>query len=273
MGMVEDFKVNVSGKEINVKAPNLDLDSNIREIAEYLGKSSEELKKELEAVSEKFGGFGKYVKVTEEEWNSKKIDQENAQEVLSFYAQTKNYIPELMIISASEDKQRLRRFVAAYCLKERIKKILDFGSGSGEDSIIASLNGMDASAADVEGKTFDFAKWRFKKYGVNVKTISVKDDKPLSEKYDAITCFEVLNHVPNPERVLKHFHDSLKERGLLFITSRFKGNYSLSLKKNEKYHEIFDDFVKSKGFELINKVHMWGPKDNSGKWLYVFRKN
>lgn len=273
MGMVTDFKVNVGGKELNVKAPKLDLDNSLKELAEYLGKPYNIFKDNLEKVSSKFGGFGKYVKVTEEEWNSMKIDQNNAQEVMSFYAQTEGYMPELTIIASTEDKQRLCRFVIGYCLKNNIKKIVDYGCGVGQISIVGALNGLNMTAVDIEGKTFDFTKWKFKKYGLNVKTIGIKNDTPLKEKYDAMTCFEVLQHVPDVEKTLEHFHESLNENGLLLITRRFIGNYALALKKNEKYEEIFENVVKSKGFKLIEKVHMWGPKDNFGKWLEIYRKN
>ncbi len=273
MGMVTDFKVNIGNKEIIVKAPKLDLDGGLKELAEYLGKPCNDFKKELEKASGKFGGFGKYVKVTEDEWNSMKIDEDDINEVMGFYAQTENYMPELTIIASTEDKQKLCRFVIGYLLKENVKKIVDYGCGVGQISIIGALNGLDMTSVDIEGKTFEFTKWKFKKYGVNVKTIEIKNDKPLKEKYDAITCFEVLQHVPDVEKKLERFYESLNEKGLLLITRRFIGNYSLALKKNEKYEEIFEDVVKSKGFKLIEKVHMWGNKDNSGKWLEIYRKD
>ena len=273
MGMVTDFKVSISGKEINVKAPKLDLDSNLKELAEYLGKPYNEFKEDLEKVSSKFGGFGKYVKVTEDEWNSMKIDQNDIDEVMGFYAQTENYMPELTIVASTEDKQKLGRFVIGYCLKNNIKNVVDYGCGVGQVSIVGALNGLNMTAVDIEGKTFEFTKWKFKKYGLNVKTIEIKNETPLKEKYDAITCFEVLQHVPDVEKTLEHFHESLNENGLLLITRRFIGNYSLALKKNEKYENIFEDVVKNKGFQLVKKFHMWGNKDNSGKWLEIYKKN
>ena len=273
MGMITDFKVSINGREINVKAPKLELDSSLKELADYLGKPYDTFKKELEKVSSKFGGFGKYVKVTEDEWNSMKIDQNDINEVMGFYAQTENYMPELTIIASTEDKQRLCKFAIGYCLKNNVKTVVDYGCGVGQVSIIGALNGLNMTAVDIEGKTFEFTKWKFKKYGLNVKTIEIKNDAPLKEKYDAITCFEVLQHVPDIEKTLEHFHDSLNENGLLLVTRRFIGNYSLVLKKNEKYEDIFEDVVKNKGFELVEKVHMWGDKDKTGKWLEIYKKS
>ena len=59
MDMVTDFKVNIGNKEINVKAPKLDLDGSLKELAEYLGKPYDKFKEDLEKVASKFGGFGK----------------------------------------------------------------------------------------------------------------------------------------------------------------------------------------------------------------------
>lgn len=272
MATIDTFKVVIGDQTIAVRAPKLDIDTNLRELSNYLGKPFEDLKRRFEEASKKYGGFAKFIKVTEEEWNSKKIDEDNPEEIMNFYAQTENYIPELMITAATEDKQRLTRFVVAHCLKEGVKKILDFGCGIGEDSIVAALNELDTTAVDIEGKTFDFAKWRFRKYSINVKTIGIKYYRPLDVKYDAITCFEVLQHVPDPEKTLEHFYERLNKNGILFITTRFKNNYALALKKNEKYDETLDDIVKSKGFKLSDKIHRWGPEDSSGKWLYIYKK-
>ena len=55
--------------------------------------------------------------------------------------------------------------------KNGVKKVVDYGAGIGQDSIMRAMNGMEAAAVDLPGKTFDFAKFRFKKRGLNIKTI------------------------------------------------------------------------------------------------------
>ena len=79
--------------------------------------------------------------------------------------------------------------------KQNVNSILDFGAGICQDSILAAKNNLNATAADIPGKTFNFGKWRIKKYQPRVTTLDILDDSPLSENYDAITCFEVLQHV------------------------------------------------------------------------------
>jgi len=231
MSEIETFEVPIADDIVNIRAPKLDIDTNLLELSMYLNIPFQKLKNHLEEISRKHGGFSNFVKVTEEEWNSLNINQDDSSKVMEFYANTPNYMPELMIVGSTENKQKLTRFVLSYCIKEGVRRILDFGCGIGQDSIVASLNGLKATAADISGKTFDFAKWRFNKYSTNVNTVIIKNDSSLINKYDAITCFEVLQHVSDPEKTLEHFHEHLNDNGLLFITARFKGNYALALKK------------------------------------------
>ena len=48
--------------------------------------------------------------------------------------------------------------------EHEFKTVLDFGAGICQDSIVAVREGLEATAADIPGKTFDFGKWRIKKY-------------------------------------------------------------------------------------------------------------
>ena len=121
------------------------------------------------------------------------------------------------------------------------------------------------------GKTFDYGKWRINKQNQIIKTIDISNETPLIEKYDAITCFEVLQHVINPKKTLGHLREHLKDEGLVFITTRFKNNYSLALKHNEYLENEFEDFVKKCNFQIKNKIHMWGEKEKT-KNLYVLTK-
>ena len=93
----------------------------------------------------------------------------------------------------------------------------------------------------------------------------------LNNKYDAITCFEVLQHVPNPEETIKQFRDHLNGYGLLIITTRFKNNYNLALSKNKKYHGAFSNIIEKIGFIFIDNKYLCGPKGNE-KYLNVFIK-
>ena len=249
----------------------MNLNEALKEIAEYKKIDFETVLKEYKQVSEKYSGYVKWSNLSAKEWNEMKIDQNNITQVMEFYKKTPNYIFELMEYHSTESKQKLSKTVVDICKENNFQTILDFGAGICQDSITASENGLDSSAADIPGKTFDYGKWRISNHNKNIKTIDISGETPLIEKYDAITCFEVLQHVVNPNKTLEHLREHLKTNGFLFITTRFKNNYSLALKHNEYLENEFEDFVKKCNFQIKNKIHMWGEKEKT-KNLYVLIK-
>lgn len=249
----------------------MNLIESLKEISEYLNKDFDYVLNEYNNVKEKYPGFVKWSHLSAEEWNQKKIDQSNMQEVMEFYRKTPNYIFELMEYHSTESKRKLSNTVIELCKRENIKTILDFGAGICQDSIIGSKSGFDVTAADIPGKTFEFGQWRIRKHKAAVQILEIHDETPLKEKYDGITCFEVLQHVIDPEKTLNHLNQHLHSSGTLFITTRFKNNYSLALKNNERYEEELEDLVKRCRFNIKLKKHMWGQNEKT-KFLYVLNK-
>lgn len=75
---------------------------------------------------------------------------------------------------------------------------MDYGGGVGDKSIMSREHGFDAYYCDVYGPTFKFANWRFERRNLNIKMTRIFDDAPLKVlRFDIITCFEVLEHLPN----------------------------------------------------------------------------
>jgi len=246
----------------------MNIDEALKEIAEYKKIDFKEIKESYKEISEKFSGYVKFSNLSADEWNQLQINQENIQNVMEFYKNTPNYIFELMETHSTQAKSNLSNIVIDYCIKNNFKSILDFGAGVCQDSIIASKNNLDSTAADIPGKTFNFGKWRIEKYNLKIKTIDIFDENPLKENYDAITCFEVLQHVVNPDKTLSHLIEHLNLNGMLFITARFKNNYSLALKRNEHLDETFDEMIKKSNLIIKEKIHIWGKGDSS-KFLYL----
>jgi 2-polyprenyl-3-methyl-5-hydroxy-6-metoxy-1,4-benzoquinol methylase len=249
----------------------LELSEALKEIAEYQKEDFSSVLDKYNKISNKYSGFVKWSNLSAKEWDEMKIDQNDVTQVMEFYKKTPNYIFELMEYHSTDAKQNLSKTVIEISKKHNVKSILDFGSGVCQDSITATKNGLNATAADIPGNTFDFGKWRIKKHVKNIKTIDILDENPLTEMYDAITCFEVLQHIVDPRKTLEHFSEHLESKGLLFITTRFKNNYSLALQHNEYLENEFEDFVQKYDFKIKNKIHMWGEKEKT-KNLYVLIK-
>jgi len=81
--------------------------------------------------------------------------------------------------------------------------------------------------ADIPHLLFHFARWRFRDDRfVTMVSVNPSDDAALPGRYDTIFCLEVLEHLPRPLPVLRHFVDVLDPGGLLifdYVRSEGKG--------------------------------------------------
>ena len=94
-------------------------------------------------------------------------------------------------------------------------KILDFGCGSGRDSLYFKNKGYDVTAID---GSEELCKLASKYTGLNVRCMSFEDFEDIN-CYDGVWACASLLHVDesNLLDVLKRLRDSLKENGHMFI--------------------------------------------------------
>ena len=104
----------------------MDLEENLREIAEYFGIEFNSILDNYNKVKAKYPGFVKWSNLSAEEWNNKKIDQTDVNEVMNFYRNTPNYIYELMEYHSTDSKQMLSKTVIELIKEHKFKTILDF---------------------------------------------------------------------------------------------------------------------------------------------------
>jgi SAM-dependent methyltransferase len=103
-----------------------------------------------------------------------------------------------------QNKVRIAQFIGAYGLQN--KKILDVGSGSGylQDSV------ADYTGLDIQSR---FAPLYHKPY-----VLASATEMPFQDSsFDAAWSITVLEHVPNPERMLNELRRVLKNGSLLFF--------------------------------------------------------
>jgi 2-polyprenyl-3-methyl-5-hydroxy-6-metoxy-1,4-benzoquinol methylase len=90
-------------------------------------------------------------------------------------------------------------------------KLLDVGAGGGEFTYVSSQSGFDSTGIEPNIGYSNYAK---DQYQANVKTGQLVD---IDDKFDVITMFHVMEHIPDPVKTFKKLYDLLNEDGSLFI--------------------------------------------------------
>lgn len=97
-------------------------------------------------------------------------------------------------------------------------KILDVGCGNGVISRHLGKFGFNVTGIDVSDKTIDKATALNTFSNVKFIKKSAEELMATGEQYDAIICSEVLEHLDNPESLLKVLNKTLSQNGKLIIT-------------------------------------------------------
>ncbi len=89
--------------------------------------------------------------------------------------------------------------------------LLDVGAGGGEFVYLAQHLGYQSQGAE---PNVGYSEYANDEYGCNVITGELNE---LTGKYDIITIFHVLEHLPSPIRAFEKLHQLLNNQGVLFV--------------------------------------------------------
>lgn len=96
--------------------------------------------------------------------------------------------------------------------------VLDVGCGNGIISLQLGKDGFNIKGIDVSEKAIEKAKATNPFPNVTFEVADADKLKAGGEKFDAIICSEVLEHLNQPGRLLKELVPILKDTGILLVT-------------------------------------------------------
>jgi len=93
-------------------------------------------------------------------------------------------------------------------------KVLEVGAGHGAYTALLGWAGYDATALDLSAWVAEFAKTRF---GVPYLVGPVEEQKLAPRSLDVVVANDLLEHLPDPRRTMRHCVELLKPDGVLVI--------------------------------------------------------
>ena len=120
--------------------------------------------------------------------------------------------------------EHMSRYAIAGRMAET-RTVLDLGCGCGYGAHHIALRGAGlVVGVDVSAEAIDFARTRYTAPNIRFAVMDAYD-LALQRRFDLVTCFEVIEHVERPEKVLEQIATVIGDRGILLISTPNKANY------------------------------------------------
>lgn len=98
-------------------------------------------------------------------------------------------------------------------------RILDVGCGGGILCEAMAQSGADVSGIDAEADVIKIASEHAREKGLPIQYQATPIEDYVAERFDIITCMEMLEHVHKPDQVIHHCKRLLKPDGILFLST------------------------------------------------------
>ncbi len=225
----------------------------ISELAEFVHLTEKNTLKRIRSV------YAQQLK----EWRGAVGKDVTKSRVAAFYSDTDSYLFDLIQYNYESStymkwSQDLFNLLADLNKAQGHLDILDFGGGIGSQLInVSSLKGAALNYADIPGKTFEFAQWRFNRRMLNINMIdATKEDYLGNMLFDVVFAFDVLEHLVDPEKSVDYLIRHIKPDGFLVAITSFvdnDGDAGWHLNVDKYTDEGFYSVIKSLGMEMMNE--------------------
>jgi 2-polyprenyl-3-methyl-5-hydroxy-6-metoxy-1,4-benzoquinol methylase len=153
-----------------------------------------------------------------------KVDSKKLYELYRSSKKLDAYITTLSIMSLRNRPKDLFKLIRD---QTKGKKVLEYGCGTSTHGIACAQLGCEVHICDISQRMMDIANSRYRLRRLDVKQHTISDHFPdtLPNNYfDVIICADVVEHIPDPITLLKHFISWLKVGGIIHLHVSFKVN-------------------------------------------------
>jgi SAM-dependent methyltransferase len=224
------------------------------ELSEYFRTPLADIEARLAGATERFT----------EEWRQRVTDPRDEKAVTRFYNESETELFDLARWHADDPIHYRALMCCDAALRRPGREYLDYGSGIGSDALVFASAGFNVTLADVSAPLLGFARWRCEKRGVEVRTVDLKRERLPKRQFDAVVCFDVLEHIHRPLRTLLAIHGAMAEGGLLFMHAPF--GYDPDRPMHVVHEDVVTPRMRTVGFHWRDDVESAFPQ-----WLWAPR--
>jgi len=181
------------------------------ELAAFTGEPIEQVERKMQSAWSDFNDL----------WHTAHVDTADEKSVANFYRDQFVEAYELAHWHAGETFGSFPLNYAKAALHAKrlgLRRALDFGAGIGSGSIALSVAGCEVYSADVANELLRFVGHRLEGRGIAAHLLDLGIGQlPPKGYFDLITCFDVLEHVPDQLVKIRELTTYLRPGGYLFV--------------------------------------------------------
>jgi 2-polyprenyl-3-methyl-5-hydroxy-6-metoxy-1,4-benzoquinol methylase len=230
------------------------------EAAEFLGIPVDECLDRMDRGQKRFT----------DEWTAKAVAPADPREVTRFYSESETELFDLLQWHATDMGNHRALACSDLASQNAGRRFLDYGSGIGTVGLIFAAAGFDVTLADVAEPLLRFARWRFERRGLAVRSCDLKREALPPGAFDAVVCFDVLEHILRPARTVACIATAMRPGGLLFLHAPF------GFDPLRPMHVVYDDGVmrrmRALGYRRQPAAEATFPVELGGAQPRVYRR-
>jgi len=183
--------------------------------------------------------------------------------LIRFYESTDAFFYELCAWNSTTEKRRQRSWIVEHLGHRgtRPLSILTYGDGLGFDGVEFTLAGHTVTCFEVSTRYRAFAQALARDHGITIEWLENEEDLH-GRRFDVIVCLDVLEHVPDPPRLVNQLAQLLAPDGELIVHAPFwlvdRGT-TTHLATNRTYSGDISRLYTPAGLVPVDARWMWNP--------------